>query len=117
MNTALNYTKEDILYVITDAFGLHDDRFNELPNHEQEEVLNNRDGFLAGLNQWLEDGKGLAVYENHDLGHPELGHRRFFSFGAPDAQFLEEPPSRLPDFPTEINWRYVLVGTYRGEVV
>lgn len=117
MSTALHYTKEDIKHIVADAFGLNDPQFADLLAHEQEEVFNNRDGFLAGLNKWLREGKGLAVYENHDLGHPELGRRRFFSFGTPDAQFTDEPPVRLPDFPTEINWRYVLVGTYRGEVV
>lgn len=67
------------------------------------------------VNQWLEDGKGVAVYENADLGHPELGHRKYVTFGTPRAQIRDEsPPERLPDIGDQINWRYRLVGTFRG---
>ena len=34
---------------------------------------------LELINQWLEDGKGVAVYENVELGHPELGHRQYLT--------------------------------------
>lgn len=67
------------------------------------------------INRWLERGDGLAVYENHDLGHSEVGHRQYLSFGSPSAQLeMEDPPERLPDIGDAINWRYVLVGVYRG---
>lgn len=68
------------------------------------------------VNKWLRRGDGIAVYENHDLGHPNVGHRKFLSFGSPAATLGSlDPPLRLPDTRTEINWRYQLVGVYRGE--
>lgn len=70
------------------------------------------------LNRWLERGDGVAVYENQDLGHPQLGAKQFVSFGSPDAQLeVDEPPERLPDIGNKINWRYCLVDSYRGEPI
>lgn len=66
------------------------------------------------VNEWLRRGDGIAVYENNDLGSPQLGHARFASFGSDAAQFPGAPPELLPDFPGEINWRYTLEGVYRG---
>ena len=67
------------------------------------------------LDEWTERGDGCAVYRNEDLGHPQMGHLKFASFGGPVAMFRDPPPSRLPDMPGEINWRYALIGTYRKE--
>jgi hypothetical protein len=62
--------------------------------------------------RWLARGDGAAVYENHDLGHRDLGLGRLISYGSPAAQIeADYPPDRLPDFPGEINWRYVLIAT------
>jgi len=72
----------------------------------------------ATVNKWLARGDGLAVYENHELGHPELGHRQYASYGSSAAQLeTQTPPARLPDIGQRINWRYLLVGTYRGEAL
>lgn len=69
------------------------------------------------IQAWLDRGDGCAVYENHDLGHPDRGHRKCVSYGSKVAQLEEEtPPNRLPDIGSEINWRYVLIGTLRKEV-
>jgi hypothetical protein len=81
------------------------------------EAIVDSDAVREAVNRWLAAGKGVAVYENHDLGHPEVGHKQFLSYGAPEAQFEDEPPQRLPDFPTQINWRYELIGTYRGDLI
>ena len=68
--------------------------------------------------RWLERGDGVAVYENQDFGHPDLGHLQFVSYGSPAAQLeTDVPPQRLPDIGNAINWRYQLVFTYRGEPV
>jgi hypothetical protein len=68
------------------------------------------------VNRWLARGDGVAVYKNVDLGHPEIGHEQFVSFGSPEAQLeTNDPPQRLPDIGNQINWRYSLQGTYRGE--
>ncbi len=68
------------------------------------------------MNTWLGRGDGIAVFENQDMGHPDLGDRRFVSFGSPAAQLeTDTPPDRLPDgVGGTVNWRYGLVGTYRG---
>lgn len=68
------------------------------------------------VNLWLERGDGIAVYENVEIGHPQAGHMKFVSYGSTAAQLeTEEPPVRLPDIGGDINWRYHLIGTYRGE--
>ena len=66
------------------------------------------EGSRALIQGWLERGDGVAVYENVDLGHPELGHLQFVSFGSPEAMLPGEPPSLMPDIGTAINWRYTL---------
>lgn len=69
------------------------------------------------MNCWLERGDGVAVYRNVDLGHPEVGHVRFLSYGSSEAQLeVEEPPMRMPDIGAAC-WRYYLKGTYRGEAL
>jgi hypothetical protein len=67
------------------------------------------------INRWLARGDGVAVYEHSELGHPSAGHRQYVSFGSPEAQLPDAfPPARMPDIGQSINWRYQLVGTYRG---
>lgn len=68
------------------------------------------------INRWLVRGDGVAVYENVELGHPDLGHRQYVSYGSAEAQIPDAfPPARMPDIGGSINWRYQLAGTYRGE--
>lgn len=67
---------------------------------------------MSTIDGWLERGDGAAIYENHDLGHPDLGCCKIVSFGSPDAQLeANVPPACLPDTGAQINWRYVLVAT------
>lgn len=67
-------------------------------------------------NRWVRRGDHAAIYENQDLGHPGLGHKKVVSYGSPAAQLeVAEPPQVLPDIGTEINWRYVLVAVYEGD--
>lgn len=68
-------------------------------------------------------GDGVAVYENHDLGHPEIGEKQYATFGSALAQLearladdttpsraeLPVLPRTLPDIGGRINWRYQLV--------
>jgi hypothetical protein len=62
--------------------------------------------------RWLARGDGAAIYENHDLSHPDLGLGRMLSYGSPAAQIeADYPPEQMPDTPSEINWRYVLIAT------
>jgi hypothetical protein len=48
------------------------------------------------------------AYQNHDLGHRELGHLQFLAVG-PGCTF-KEPPPRCPDTQHGLGWRYLLVG-------
>lgn len=68
------------------------------------------------MNVWLARGDGIAVYTNEDMGHPELGDKRFVSYGSPAAQLeTDTPPVQLPDgIGGSVNWRYRLTGTYRS---
>lgn len=65
---------------------------------------------------WMRRGDGVAIYENMELGHPNLGHRKYVSYGSSAAQLEPEhlvdklPPQRLPDIGGIINWRYQLIG-------
>lgn len=78
----------------------------------------------ALMNRWLARGDGVAVYENHDLSHVAMGDVKIVSYGGQMAQLEDtkhdpNPPERLPDgLPAgHINWRYTLIGTYRGAVL
>ncbi len=69
-------------------------------------------------------GDGVAVYENADLGHSEIGLRQVVTFGS-EASQLERCrmaddgradradynmlPVQLPDIGGNINWRYRLI--------
>jgi hypothetical protein len=69
------------------------------------------------INVWFERGDGIAIYENVDLGHYDLGHVKFASFGSPAAQLeVDEPPQTLPDIGGQINYRYYLKAVYRPEI-
>jgi hypothetical protein len=75
-------------------------------------------GVILVVERWIARGDGAAVYENHDLGHPDVGMPRIASYGSPAAQLeTDTPPERLPDTLKDINWRYLLIATYRGEPV
>lgn len=76
-----------------------------------------------------ERGDGVAVYENADLGHPEIGQWQVASYGSEASQletrsttYFESTaeqlnlfrdgddflPKTLPDIGGRINWRYTL---------
>lgn len=95
------HTKETFLKVLVEAFG---------------DELEVGAAVAPTVNKWLERGDGVAIYENKDLSHPECGRRKFVSFGSSACQLEgEEAPKRLPDIGGEVNWRYQLIGVYRGE--
>ncbi len=79
----------------------------------------NADIAIRQVRPWLNRGDGVAIYENHDLGHPDIGHPdigqcQLVSFGSRAAQLgTDSPPDRLPDIGGAVNWRYVLIATYR----
>lgn len=64
------------------------------------------------------EGTKWVAYQNHDLGHPDLGHLKFLAVGPLNT--IHTAPDRLPDMERELNWRYVLVGYVdleSGEIV
>jgi hypothetical protein len=81
---------------------------------EQIEEMVDRPQSFRIIQAWFNRGDGCAVYENHDMGHPGMGDKKFVSYGSPTAQLeVNEPPQRLPDIGGDINWRYWLIGTCR----
>lgn len=81
-----------------------------------DKVGDNEQGDIRrSLEEKIASGRGIAIYENHDLGHPMLGHAVALTYGCPEAQFTGEPPQTCPDgllrdITGGINWRYQLVG-------
>ena len=66
------------------------------------------------VRRWVERDDSVAVYENMAMDSRNFGHRKYVSFGSRDAQLeTDEPPERLPDIGSQINWPYMLAGTYR----
>jgi hypothetical protein len=55
-----------------------------------------------------ERGGTWAAYQNVTMDSADLGHLKFLKFG-PECTFVD-PPERLPDTATEINWHYHLMG-------
>jgi hypothetical protein len=103
------FTAEKIITTLREWGGVDD-------SPEAQEWLNNT---VSQMNKWLQRGDGIAVYENQELGHPEMGDKKFTSFGSAEAQLeTDTPPSQLPDgVGNTINWRYRLIGTYRGKLL
>jgi hypothetical protein len=76
------------------------------------------------LNRAHERGDGVAIYENADLGHHDIGQWQIVSYGSVISQLetrsteLPRPhewanggdviPKTLPDIGGAINWRYML---------
>lgn len=80
------------------------------PNHPSPEAL-----------EAMRSRGGLwACYQNHDLGHRDIGRLVFLQYGGPDSTF-DSPPDRYPDVPeVGLGWRYLHVGFVdlkSGEIV
>lgn len=54
-------------------------------------------------------GDTWLAYQNHDLGHPDLGRLTFFVVGP--GRTYQDPPRHAPDSAAiGLGWRYLLVG-------
>lgn len=89
------------------------------------ERITKEDEMFAGLdknhhstvNAWLERGDGVAIYENQAFDSSNAGHLKYVSYGSASAQIeTEEPPQRLPDIGSQVNWAYQLIGRVRREI-
>lgn len=60
------------------------------------------------LEQMKSQGGDWYAYQNHDMGHPYLGHLQFLQVG-PECTY-KKPPGQYPDTQQGIGWRYLLVG-------
>lgn len=49
-----------------------------------------------------------AAYQNSAMDSADFGHLQFLKVGT--GCTFAEPPERLPDTPTAINWRYTFIG-------
>lgn len=63
---------------------------------------------LSAMRQSPYQSARWAAYQNHDLGHRDLGHLKFLAVG-PENTF-KTPPEKMPDTINAINWRYIFVG-------
>ena len=68
---------------------------------------------LAKLQAQHKSGCAWVAYQNHDLGHHDVGGIRFLLTG-PGATFAAPPP-RSPDTHFGLGWRYLPVGTVNLE--
>lgn len=62
----------------------------------------------AQLATMRERGGKWAAYQNHDMGHSELGLLVFLQYG--EGRTHATPPERAPDGPHGLGWRYLHVG-------
>lgn len=120
---ALEHTTTPQVRVL-DREALRTDAWRNIGNGpEQERYVST---VLALFDRAQERGDGVAIYENHDLGHPEVGERQYVSFGSSSAQLETASewhdalgltqygltgylPKTLPDIGGRLNWRYQLV--------
>ncbi len=56
-----------------------------------------------------ERGGKWAAYQNHDMGHPDLGGLTFLQYGGPTSTYTT-PPNRATDGAHGLGWRYLHVG-------
>ena len=69
---------------------------------------------LPAMQRWINEGKGVAVYENVALDSSGLGTLMAMSYGTPEAQLeTDEPPDRCPDIGNQINWKLRLKGVVK----
>ncbi len=61
--------------------------------------------------RWLSDGQSwIGVFENHDLGHPLVGHRVSFQFDLAQLTSAVIGQTRGPDHKEYgLGWRYLLI--------
>jgi hypothetical protein len=76
-------------------------------DHRQKKIIH------AKLKEWVADGDTwIGVFENQDLGHPQIGQRCVFPFALSDGSMdkAEVGKTRAPDGKTiGLGWRYILV--------
>ncbi len=61
--------------------------------------------------RWLSDGETwIGIFENHDLGHPDIGRRIALSFELSVIDMAEVGKQRAPDSKLGMGWRYILIG-------
>jgi len=69
------------------------------------------------IHEWLDDpadpGDWVGVFENHDLGHPDLGARFALLYGAEQWDAAEVGKTHGPDTSLGLGWRYILIGKFR----
>ena len=61
--------------------------------------------------RWLSDGESwIGVFENHDLGHYDIGRRVAFCFDNTDEAKAEVGETQAPGHKAiGLGWRYILV--------
>ena len=110
-------------------------RNNPPPVESPQERVARREAMALTFEKWEERGDVICIFENHDLGHPDIGRRIAMPFGAEhEAKLLTQDeatrqnrssietagshvvmPSRAPDHASiGLGWRYLLVKKTRS---
>jgi hypothetical protein len=58
--------------------------------------------------EWVERGDAIAVFQNADLSHRNLGHRVFLPLDPEEQGKVEVGSTRAPDGLHGLGWRYLL---------
>lgn len=60
--------------------------------------------------RWFQDrDTWVGVFENHDLGHPKVGAKVAAPFSKSQLDVAIIGRTHMPDTPTIIGWRYILI--------
>ena len=63
----------------------------------------------------VDDGDLIGIYENHDLGHPDVGRRIAFVYNGPVIAFAKIGTTKCHDGEHGLGWRYILI-TVTGDI-
>jgi len=74
-------------------------------------MTDRKEAARATFDRWLSDGTSwIGVFENHDLGHPDIGRRVARVFDIGDLPLAKIGSTRAPDHDEiGLGWRYILV--------
>ena len=70
---------------------------------------------IEQLTRLVDDGDLVGIYENKDLGHPDVGRRIAFVYNGPVICFAKIGETKCHDGEHGLGWRYILIAV-EGDV-